>query len=86
MTGTIAGARMQQLLAHGSAQPLLEGHFPVPIYLDGQWWQVPADPPPGAHSDAFLPAPARLAAEFERLASRRRPADDAVQRAGSGPP
>jgi hypothetical protein len=85
-TDTVDAASMQQLLAQGRARPLLEGHFPVPVELDGQWWHVPADPPPGADPGVFVPAPARLAAQFERLAARRHAADEAARRAGCGPP
>jgi hypothetical protein len=81
-TTPIGAPRMRALVERGRARPLLEGYFPVPVELDGWWWHVPAQPPPGVGRDAFVPTPAEIADELVRLAARRRAADDAVHGGG----
>jgi hypothetical protein len=78
----IAAQRMREFVEQGHARPLLAGYFPVPVEMDGRWWHVPTEPPPELGSDAFVPAPAAVAAELARLAVRRRAADQALHPAG----
>lgn len=82
-TAAIAAQPMQELLEQGHARPLLEGYFPVPVKLNGRWWHVPTQPPPGVDPDAFVPAPAATADEYARLAARRCAADNAAHRCSS---
>lgn len=70
----IPAVDMEQLLESGRARALLDGHFPVPVEIDGQWWHVPADPPANSGIGDFVQAAESLAAEFARLAARRRAA------------
>jgi hypothetical protein len=79
---TLAAAEVHELLQAGTARPLLEGHFPVPVQIDGKWWYVPTNPATGAEPDTFVPADNALAAEFEQLARRRRAAETAVRDRG----
>lgn len=89
----IPAERMRELLAAGRVHPLLPGHFPVPVILDGQWWHLPeAGATTGARAEAamgtapatavggvFVPATAEQAARFTVLAQRRGAADQAVR-------
>jgi hypothetical protein len=79
---TLAAARVLELLQDGAARPLLEGHFPVPVQIDGQWWHVPTNPASGAEPDTFVPADSALVAEFDRLARRSYAAAAAAQDRG----
>lgn len=79
----IPAGRMWELLTAGRAHPLLPGHFPVPVVLDGQWWHLPAGEPAGApqakEGGEFVPATAEQAARFTVLAQRRGAAEQAVR-------
>lgn len=86
VTTAIAAQRMQELVEQGHAWPLLAGYFPVPVEMDGCWWHVPAQPPPGVDPSAFVPAPAAVADELGQLTARCRGADDAVHRGGGTDP
>ena len=68
----IATDRMWQLVTAGAAQPLIPGHFPVPVWYAGWWWHVPqlAAPHRAAGGEQFVPAPAAMAARFAELATR----------------
>lgn len=77
---------MWTLLQDGTGRALMEGHFPVPVEIAGHWWHVPADPPAGAATGDFVPAPQPLARTFARLAARRRAADAAVLRSDRNKP
>lgn len=83
---SIPTAEVERLLQQGTAQPLLEDHFPVPVMLEGRWWHLPstaghdgADP----EAERFVLAPAEQAALFTALAVRRRTAQDAQRRSSA---
>jgi hypothetical protein len=64
---------MWELIRCGAAQPLLPGHFPVPVRWIKHWWYVPDDQATGPLAAAdvvFYPAPLVAAARFSHLAAR----------------
>lgn len=73
--------QVAQLLDTGHAQPLLPGHFPVPVLIEGEWWHLP-DRRPGA---SYELAPAPVAALFAHQHARLRAAREASGTPGPGP-
>lgn len=63
----ISQHEMRQLLHRGEARALMPEHFPVPVRIDGLWWQLPTTGP--ADGD-FEPASPAASAEFDRLAAK----------------
>jgi hypothetical protein len=67
----IPATRMLELLRSGDAQPLLPGHFPVPVWWSQRWWYVPDHPSTGPAGEVmFHPAPMVIGARFTQLAAR----------------
>jgi hypothetical protein len=69
-TQTIPASRTRELLRYGTAVPLLENHFPVPVPMDGKWWIIPVDTT--AHD--FVRASPEQSVGFELAAQRLRAA------------
>lgn len=70
---TLTSDQVAQLLQAGHAEPLLPGHFPVPVLLEGRWWHMSAargDPLPGVGAAVYEPAAPAVAALFARQHAR----------------
>lgn len=72
--------QVAQLLDAGHAQPLLPGHFPVPVLIEGEWWHLP-DRRPAASREVAPP----IAAMFGRQHARLSAAREASGTPGPGP-